>query len=41
MAKYHDNKEESARLEKEISAVYSETRFRLLLKSIKIINSHK
>jgi Tfp pilus assembly protein PilF len=39
MAKYNDNKEESARLEKEISAIYSETRFRLLLKSNKIINS--
>lgn len=41
MAKYHGNKEEYSRLEKEISDIYSETRYRLLLKSINILNSQK
>ena len=41
MAAFTDNKAESERLGKEISAIPSETRFRLLLKAIDIINTKK
>ncbi|NMC38830.1 MAG: DUF5107 domain-containing protein [Bacteroidales bacterium] len=41
LAKYKGNKDETDRLEKEISSDPSETRFRLFLRSAEIINSQK